>query len=153
PNVETRTTLRIGNRSHSIRNEKYLQAIGPDGGSGITTIPAQLSHQDGGPKRHIIGGEGPAGGKIPNARATGPLHAGKIQGGSPVCGLKVGRAILVGGAINVTPEVDRRLPAKIILDILAMCRPQIEAPTPPWAIAAKIHPVAIGGKGGRIVVS
>jgi hypothetical protein len=68
----------------------------------------------------MIVGEGSAGVNIPISESAGPLEASKIQGCGAVFGLKVCRTVLVCGAIDVTPEVDRRLPSKIILDILAM---------------------------------
>jgi hypothetical protein len=67
----------------------------------------------------MIVGEGSAGVNIPISESAGPV-AGKIQGCGAVCGLKVCRTVLVCGAIDLTPEVDRRLPSKIILDILSM---------------------------------
>jgi hypothetical protein len=89
----------------------------------------------------MILGEGSAGVNIPISEFT--WLPSKIQGCGAVFGLKVCRTVLVCGAIDVTPEVDRRFPSKIILDIISMGRPEIEAPTPPWTIAAKIHPVSI----------
>src|SRR5262245_15164350 len=100
----------------------------------------------------MVIGLGLAGVDVPIAKPAGTLKAREVQRYGAVFILEVRWAILVEGRVDAGAEIDRRLPAEVVLCGFAMRSPDVRAAQAAVPVAAEVNPVAVGRERRGIIV-